>query len=243
MPANWGRILPVGHVQQEVRMPRRVSRIVVRAVAVVVLCGSLIGAAHASPSALVYNQPANSAGGLLLSSLRDPDGSASDQWIWDAFMLAATGDITEVRWSGGYDPSRFGSGGRVASFTVSFYAAVPGVSQPDIAHPPLVRYEVGGNASETAGGMLGGVQMYDYAFPLPTAFHAQGRTQYWVQIEAYQAGSVPDWGLTRGTGGDASHFRKVAGETQYQTVPGDTTFALFGTQGDLIRLYIPIILR
>jgi hypothetical protein len=221
----------------------KLLRVVICAAAVVLLAGNPSGAARASPVAPLYSQPANPAGGLLLSSLRDPDGSPNDQWIWDAFVLAATSDIADVRWSGGYDPSRFGSGGAVANFTVSIYASVPGISQPDIAHPPLVRYEVGGNAGETPGSVLGGVQMYDYAYSLPTTFHAQGGTKYWVQIEAYQPGALPDWGLTRGTGGDGSHFRKVAGETQYQTVPGDTTFSLLGTQAALLRLYLPVIFR
>jgi hypothetical protein len=221
----------------------RLLRVVVFATSVVILACGLIGVAVASPSALLYSQPANPTGGLFLSSLRDPNGSANDQWIWDAFILSATGDIAEVRWSGGYDPSRFGSGGAVANFAVSIYASVPGVNQPDVAHPPLVRYEVGGNAGETPGSVLGGVQMYDYAFALPEAFHAQGGAKYWVQIEAYQPGAVPDWGLTKGTGGDGSHFRKVAGETQYQTVSGDTTFALFGTQVTLLKLYLPAIIR
>ena len=51
-----------------------------------------------------------------------------------------------------------------------------------------------------------------------------------MQIEAYQPGLLPDWGLTKGTGGDGSHFRKVAGETQYQTITGDTSFTIIGTQ-------------
>ena len=195
------------------------------------------------PSVILYSQPANPAGGLLLSSLRDPGGSPVDQWIWDAFKLTWTGDITEVRWSGGHDPTRGGLGGQVANFTVSIYASVPGVNQPDVAHPPLVRYEVGSNAGETPGSVLGGVQMYNYSFTLPTAFHALGGTKYWVQIEAYQPGTLPDWGLTKATGGDGSHFRKVAGETQYQTITGDTTFALFGTQVASLRFYLPILLR
>ena len=85
--------------------------------------------------------------------------------------------------------------------------------------------------------------MYDYSFVLPAAFHAVGGTKYWVQIEAYQPGPLPDWGLTKGTGGDGFHFRKVAGETQYQTITGDTSFTLIGTQVATLQLYLPLILR
>jgi hypothetical protein len=36
----------------------------------------------------------------LHSSLRDPDGSATDQWTWDGFTIAWTQVITEVQWRG-----------------------------------------------------------------------------------------------------------------------------------------------
>jgi hypothetical protein len=157
--------------------------------------------------------------------------------------LTSTGGITELQWSGGHDPARLVSGGPVTNFTVSIYASNPAGTQPDVSGQPLVRYEVGSNASETAGPVLGGVQIYGYAFVLPQAFHALGGTKYWVQIEAYQPGPAPDWGLTRGTGGDGSHFRKVAGETQYQTITGDTSFTLLGTQAASFKLYVPLLLK
>ena len=69
---------------------------------------------------------------LLLSSLRDPDGSATDQWVWDEFTLGWTQAITEVQWRGGYDPARLGSGGPVFDFTVAIYASIPSGLQPDL---------------------------------------------------------------------------------------------------------------
>jgi hypothetical protein len=200
--------------------------------------------AAASPLATVlYSQPPSPAGGLILSSLRDPDGSALDQWAWDAFTLTSTRDITEIRWSGGHDPARLGSGGPVANFTVSIYASIPAGTQPDLSGPPLVHYEVGGNAGETAGPVLGGVQMYDYTFVLPAAFQALGGTKYWVRIVAFQPGPLPDWGLTKGTGGDGHYFRKRPGEFIYETMTGDTSFSLLGPQTSGHLTYLPFIIR
>ena len=189
-----------------------------------------LGDANALPSTtvVVYSQPPSSSGGLLQSSLRDPDGSATDQWAWDGFMLGWTQAITEVQWRGGYDPARLSSGGPVVTFIVDIYASIPAGSEPDIAHPPLVHYQVGGNANETPAEVLGGVQTYDYHYALPAPFQAAVQTKYWVQIEAYQSGA-PDWGLAKATGGDGQYFRRLAdnGPT-YQLVPGDAAFALLG---------------
>ena len=64
-----------------------------------------------------------------------------------------------------------------------------------------------------------------------------------MQIEAYQPGPSPDWGLTKGTGGDGLYFRFVAGEGLYQTLTGDTAFALLAEQVNGHRLYLPHIAR
>ena len=202
------------------------------------------GGAVGSPLAMVvYVQPPSAAGGLIQSSLRDPNGSDTDQWVWDAFTLDLTSDLAELRWTGGYDPARLGSGGPVANFTVSIYASIPAGTQPDLSGPPLVRYEVGSNAGETLGPVLGGVQMYHYTFVLPAPYSALGGKKYWVQIEAYQPGPTPDWGLTKGTSGDGLHFRYVAGEGLYQAITGDTSFSLLGTRVKSPKLYLPYIAR
>ena len=168
--------------------------------------------AAVSPLAfVVYSQPPSPAGGLIPSSLRDPDGSVMDQWAWDAFTLTPTQDITEIRWSGGYDPARFGSGGPVTDFTVSIYASIPAGTQPDLSGPPLVQYEVGGNAGETAGPVLGGVQMYDYGFVLPAAFQALGGTKYWLRIVAFQARRFARLGTDQGHRGRRAVFPPASG--------------------------------
>ncbi len=90
-----------------------------------------------------------------------------------------------------------------------------------------MRHEVGGNANETPAEVLGGVQMYSYRYTLPASFQAAAQTKYWIQIEAYQHGAAPDWGLAKATGGDGQYFRRIAGPT-YQIVAGDAAFALLG---------------
>jgi hypothetical protein len=185
------------------------------------------GSALLSPADVVYTQPPLTGGGLFQSSMRDPDGSASDQWAWDGFILGWTQTITEIQWRGGYDPARLGSGGPVVDFTVAIYPSSLGGAQPDVTHPPLVDYPVGGNAAETLAAVLGGVQTYDYRFTLPVPFQAAAGTKYWVQIEALQRGA-PDWGLSKASGGDGRYFRKLADEGTYQHATGDTAFTLLG---------------
>ena len=173
---------------------------------------------------VVYNQP-HQCCALHQSSWIDPDGSPWDQYIWDAFTLSANHAITEVRWRGGYIYG--GSyGGPVYDFTVAIYPSIAGGSQPDVTHPPLVTYDVGGNAGETFAGTFGGVAMYDYRFVLPSPFQASGGTRYWLQIYGWQTG-IPEWGLAGASGGDGNHFRRL--EYQYQNVPGDTTFSLLSS--------------
>ncbi len=132
---------------------------------------------QAAPAAVIYSQPPSPSGGLLPSSLRDPDGSATDQWVWDGFTLGWTQDITEVQWRGGYNPAMLGSGGPVFDFTVAIYASIPSGLQPDLAQPPLVRYEVGGNANQTPAEVLGGVQTYDYQLCPAGPLHGRRRDE------------------------------------------------------------------
>lgn len=205
-----------------------------------------VAAAPSLAATILYNQPPIPGGGLLQSSWWDPDGSDYDQYVWDNFTLqpAQAITITEIQWRGGYDPTRFGSGGPVIDFAAAIYPSIPGGSQPDVVNPPLVRYQTGGNARETPAGMFAGTMMYDYTFALPAPFQAAAGIKYWVQIEAFQHG-IPDWGLAAGTGGDGKHFRRIAnlGDIFYQVVPGDSAFTLLGSAVSPQRIYLPLILR
>jgi hypothetical protein len=229
----------------------RLLRIWILVVTTFLLCGGLaVGAPAEQPIpqdrvavsapalVIVYSQPPRPEGGLIPSSLRDPDGSATDRWAWDGFTLGSTQAIAEVQWRGGYDPVWFGSGGPVVDFIVDIYASIPSGFQPDLANPPLVHYEVGGNANETPAEVLGGVQTYHYRYALPDPFQAAAGTKYWVQIEAYQSGT-PDWGLAKASGGDGHYFRTDG--YLYQLVGGDAAFALLAPGIAGYRLYLPSI--
>jgi hypothetical protein len=61
---------------------------------------------------VLYEQPLDLHGKLLLSAWRDPDGSDYDEYVWDDFTLSADGTISEISWYGVYDPMIFGKGGR-----------------------------------------------------------------------------------------------------------------------------------
>ena len=186
-----------------------------------------------APSAVViFSQPPRPTGGFLLSSLDYLDKSDNKNWVWESFAFDTVRTITEVRWRGGYDPSRRGSGGPVRDFTVAIYASIPVGAEPDVANLPLVQYTVGDNAGETPAETLGGIETFDYQFTLPIPFEAAPYTPYWIQIEALQSGA-PDWGLVQATNGDAQHFRRrvIGGSTNsFQMAPGDPAIELLAME-------------
>lgn len=170
------------------------------------------------------------AGGLIVSSWVDPDGSDADMYAYDEFVLGSDATITEVRWRGGYTQNQFG--GPVTNFSITFFESIAGGSQPHLGNPQLedtapiylVKYFVGGNAGESPVG----AGMYDYSFALPTPFQATAGVKYWLRIEASQS-TYPDWGIAAGSGGDGQYFRFSTGAAMFQFVPGDTAFTLLGS--------------
>lgn len=185
----------------------------------------------------VYSQPADSSGTILKSSWYAPNGLDGDQYVWDNFTLNATTAIKQINWTGGYTNYLSGAGkSPVSDFTVSIYKSIVAGSQPDVINPPLVQYQVGGNAGETASVVAGGVQLYNYQYVLPTPFTATAGVKYWVQIEASQGVTPfyswpPDWGLASASGGDHTDFRMITGGTLgggnlYSSYSGDAAFSL-----------------
>ncbi|MEZ4654142.1 MAG: hypothetical protein R3E12_11300 [Candidatus Eisenbacteria bacterium] len=199
----------------------------VMTLALVMVCGPASGA-------VLFEQPPRPEGGYFHSAWWDPDGSNYDEYVWDRFVLTTAADIDSIRWRGAYDPAH-GGGPFVVDFTVAIYAASVGGSQPDVSHPPLVEYQVGGTAGETYVGDFGGESMYDYRFALPVPFHAEANVPYWVQIEGWQNG-FPSWSLAAGSGADNYHFRcqhttasRDGGPPTgcyFTNVTGDVAFAL-----------------
>lgn len=184
----------------------------------------------------IYSQPVDPNGKLLLSAWLDPDGSNADQYIWDNFTIQSNETITDIEWYGVYDPLKFGAGKPVVDFSVSIYPSIPAGTEPAVANPPLVQYQTGGNAGETQIGTFGTAPLYLYSFTLPTPFAASAGVKYWLQIEASQNGTVPDWCFAPGSDGDANHFQRGAGaggDIMYRTAPGDAAFTLLGPVPDV----------
>jgi hypothetical protein len=149
-------------------------------------------------------------------------------YAYDSFVLSSDADVKEVRWRGGYTLGA--PYGKASNFSVTFYESIAGGSQPKVTNPQLPEtylayFDVGSNAGETPAGSIGGTQMYDYVFTLPTPFHATAGAKYWLRIEASQSG-YPDWGIAAGLGGDGQYFRFSTGLAMFQMVPGDTAFTL-----------------
>ena len=183
----------------------------------------------------LYTQYVDQSGKLLLSSWLDPDGSNNDKYVWDNFTLPTTGGITEtitgIEWVGGYDPTAFGAGGPVLDFRVEIYPSIPAGTEPAVANPPLVQFMTGGNAGQTAIGMVGSIPMYSYASILPTPLIVSTGVKYWVQVEAFQQGSRPDWGIAKGTGGNGYHYVResgAGGDIFYHSVLDDAAFTVLG---------------
>jgi hypothetical protein len=200
---------------------------------------ALIGLLLLSPMAFtcsadtVFSQQPSASGGIIPSAWLDPNGSDADMYAYDSFIIASNTPITEVRWRGGY---LYGAPyGRVWDFTVTFFESIAGGSQPHVNNPQLpeiylAKFMVGTNAGETAAGVVGGTQMYDYAYTLPTPFQALAGVKYWVRIEASQIG-YPDWGLAAATNGDSQHFGFSAGAARFFYSFGDEAFTLLAPPG------------
>jgi hypothetical protein len=71
------------------------------------------------------------------------------------------------------------------------------------------------------------LNIFDYRFTLPLPFQAEAGRKYWIQIEALQ-NDYPDWAIVAGTGGDGSHFMRMAyvGHFGNSSAPGDAAFTL-----------------
>ena len=197
-------------------------------------------------AATIFTQPILPNGILYQSSFLDPNGSNNDKIVWDNFTLPVTASITEINWAGGYDPLKGGAGGPVLDFNVKIYPSIPAGTEPAIAYPPLVEYQIGGNAGQTSIGTMGGIHMYSYTFILPAPFVASAGVKYWVHIEALQTGSNPDWGLAAGAGGEGSHYLKekgAGGDVRYHSVPGDASFSLIGIGNAPASIWLPLIIK
>lgn len=204
------------------------------------LAGLTLAVAFAASTSAgeVYGKPPSKAGGINGSAWVAPDGSDSDLYAWDEFVLPATTTITEVRWRGGY--SLGAPFGGVTDFRVSFFDSVVGGFQPLIVALPeheqqeitIATFHTLGNANETPSAILGGVQTYEYRFVLPVPVTLMGGVKYWFRVVGTQP-VHPDWGLISGMGGDGGHFRYSTGMHMFQNVPHDLAFSLHDARPDV----------
>lgn len=176
----------------------------------------------------LVSQPHSGSGSLYQSSV---NGTDYDQMTWDDFRLTNSVAITELRWRGGYLYGGIYSG-RVTNWTIAFYRDIANGYQPDIINPPFAIYNITGNAGETSAGIFGGTTMYDYSFTLPNPFQAVAGSNYWLLIQANQAG-IPEWGTAMGQAGNGKCFRRIAGmaDWYFYIGSGDLSFSLFGSDG------------
>jgi hypothetical protein len=145
------------------------------------------------------------------------------EYRFEKFTLAATANISHLSWSGGYVGNN-SAANPVTEFTIKIYGSTANGFYPDIANPVLKKYTITSNASETATGVFGGVQMFDYSVTLPTSFVATASISYWIQIEASQYGYPLTWGNTTGAGGNNAHYRRMG--NSYYSGTGDLALTL-----------------
>lgn len=182
-------------------------------------------------AATLFSYPPASNGSLIASSHVWEDGSDSDMFAYESFILPVNGQIDEVRWRGGYIYDALY--GRLTGFDITIYASIQGDWQPYCGNPDmdesiyLACHEFMNNAGETYAGTFGGKQLYDYHFTLPQPFAATAGVKYWLKIEGRQA-VYPDWGIAVGTGGDGQHFHFSTGAARFYWLSGDTSFSLMG---------------
>ncbi len=184
--------------------------------------------ANFTPSAtnlgVVFSQPATPSGSILLSSYLAPDGNVDGmEYRFEKFTPATTVGISHLRWRGGYIGNNQAAN-PVVEFVVKIYGSSANGFYPDLANPVLKKYTLTGNASESAAGLAGGVQMYDYSVTLPTSFLASAGTSYWIQIEASQFVYPLTWGHATGSGGNNAHYRRVG--NSYYSGSGDLAITL-----------------
>jgi len=184
---------------------------------------ALSGSASAT---ILYDQMTNPGTTILTSSWVPPNGTDSDTYAWDNFLLPTQSTIREVWWIGGGSP--------VSGFTVRFYtglAAAPDL-QPTITALPeeetpadyLKGYRFDTNANETPIG--GGLNQYHVV--LPTTLDLPGNKVFWIKIEGDTVG-FPTWGLARATHGrDEHYFRYITGAHMFFNGTGSEAFQLRG---------------
>lgn len=192
------------------------------------LMGGVAFGALGARADILFDQMTNPSNTIIPSSWVTPDGSDSDAYAWDNFLLPSDSTINEVWWVGG--------GGTITGLTIRFYTGLAGYPdyQPTISALPeserstdyLKGYRFTGNGNQTP---IAGSSLYQYHVTLPTTLSLPGNTVYWIKIEGDML-TYPSWGVAMSTHGrDNRHFAYFTGAHQFFAITGSEAFQLRGT--------------
>lgn len=177
---------------------------------------------------VLFSRPPAPSGNLIASSWVWENGSDSDMYAYDDFILPANALLTEVRWRGGHIYNAMYGG--IVNFSISVFEGYPGGSWPICGNPgegdaPYLYKRVANSTCNPTPAPYG---LTDYSFTLPVPLSLQGNKAYWLRVEGYQL-VYPDWGMATSTAGNGSYFRFSTGMAMFQAPPGNLAFTLIGS--------------
>jgi len=142
----------------------------------------------------------------------DPNGSDADTWVYDDFIAAQDGVISNITWEGQLNSN-------VAGFTIQILNQQP--TTPDTIASSTVVKTI--NVPDSSSQVLNANGYYDYHIDLLTPFNLVAGTHYWITI--YANGTIP-WGWSDGSGGDNKSISFNRGQAKWLPNPGDRAFSL-----------------
>ncbi|MBL8060953.1 MAG: hypothetical protein JNK63_09595 [Chthonomonas sp.] len=176
---------------------------------------------------VIFTRPTASSSTVIPSAWVWEDGSDSDLYAYDDFILPADANLTEVRWRGGYTHAAMW--GEVINFSIAVFEGYPGGNWPICGNPgendaPYIYKIVTGSLCNPVAAPNG---MKDHSFTLPSPLHLQGNKAYWLRVEGYQP-LIPDWGIATSSQGNGSYFRFSTGSAMFNFMTGNIAFTLVG---------------
>ena len=176
---------------------------------------------------VIFSRPPAASPTIIPSAWVWEDGSDSDMYAYDDFILPASAHLTEVRWRGGYTHNA--QWGQVINFSIAVFEGYPGGNWPICGNPgendaPYI-YKIETNS--LCNPIAAPYGMKDHSFTLPVPLALQGNKAYWLRVEGYQP-LIPDWGMATSTQGNGSYFRFSTGAAMFNNMTGNIAFTLLG---------------